>query len=1326
MRALIDTGAKRNCINHKLMRRLRLPLGINQGKCLYGANNNRIPVLATMDIDITINGLKLTSTFDVIDNLSYDVILGMDIMTKNNAVIDLAEGIVSFQNDLVVATIQNNGNKPIARIKNLYSITIKPNSRAFIPCRIDKRYRWQISMIESLDNLCTKNLAMARAVVNPKSCNIMCEVMNPSGRPIFLKKGYPIGRIEPVVVNEGKDDNANIETEQRSTQQQAPRASEEILKEMGVTLQEDQMTAEELTIMTEFLVANKDMFSQGMSDLPGSDLVKHRIETGDAQPIKQRAYRTSPAEQTEIMKQTQEMLKLGVIKPSISPWSSPIVLVIKKDKTHRFCVDFRKLNAVTRPEFCMLPTFDSVVDEMADKQPKCFSIIDMKNGFWQVKLDEETAHKTAFSVQGQGQYQFCRLPFGMLNSSFVFQNLMQTVLQNLLFKYTLVYIDDCLVYSKNMQEHREHLNEVFRRFRQANLRLNGKKCQFGVKQVPYLGYILTGEGIKMDESKVELMKDFPQPKSVRELKSWLGLTGFYRRFIKSYAAIVQPMHNLLKKDIPFLWNSDCETAFQLLKEKLTTAPILRYPDFSKSFTLLTDASYSSISFILTQEDEGKFGHPVAYGGRSLTAAERNYSVSQIELLAILCGCRHFHPYLAGRRFKVITDHVSLKYLETLKMSSGRLARWSLFLMAYDMEVVHVAGKSHLIADAISRVEHDPKYTKEDVEEQFEDLLTITEGEEKSYERFTYNPMRGRQPICIELENEESELKEDNTEIVAEIETEETEMVSFDAEDIAPLQRTCPEFRQIMAYIEKGILPTNAHEARSVIAKSETYEMIDNRLHHIWEPKDRHLIELKPRINQLCIPRSLREEIIQGYHHNNCHVGFDRTYASIKESYYWPNLYTDVYNVINGCENCQRSKKLPNKKVKPLDPTKPVQVMDRINIDIIGPLPQSEPDKFKFILVVIESLSRFPILIPLVSQKAEYIAEALYTKVFSLLGVPLQITSDLGKNLTSKVLQSLFSMFKIKHRTTSAHHQAGNSRCENYNRSILQAFRLHCTEQNQWPKYLPMIEYSYRSTTAITTTKLTPYEILFGGRKMRLAVDTKFQTPKNMNEDAETFIESLKKRMEIVDKMAREKTEETSQKSKHYYDRNAKEPEFKQGDKCWLQDMNRSIGVNKKMCKNYIGPYIITEKCTSGSYRLRHAITDKPIPHTVHADHLKAFVEEASIYPETRRSKATEEKAGNVLPRLRAQDKNQENDTSQQDIVETGIKSSTDVTQIPKKQGNEYYGFKKLLTRRKVGQKWHYKILWEDDTTSWEPAENVTLAAKQEFVRTHKPRKQRRY
>jgi hypothetical protein len=434
-----------------------------------------------------------------------------------------------------------------------------------------------------------------------------------------------------------------------------------------------------------------------------TDLYKHKIYTEDVPPIHQKAFRTSIAEDRIIKAEIDKGLEMGLIRPSKSPWASPVVLVKKKNGKTRFCVDYRKLNSITKEDKYPLPLIDEIIDYLGGSQ--WFSTMDLASGYWQVEIDEPDKEKTAF-ITKYGLYEYNVMPFGLYNALATFQRLMNTVLEGTIWKYTMDYIDDINVYSKTWEDHLKHLRDVLERLRKAKLKINAEKCHFCTQEAHFLGHVVGTHGVAPDPEKIEKVDKYPAPKCLREVRSFLGLAGYYRKFIKDYSKKAKPLTNLTQKERPFEWTNDQQEAFEELKKSLTSQPVLKYPDFEKEFTLMTDASNIAIGAVLTQRDDQGKEHPIAYHSKGLSGCEKNWDTTNLEAFAVVNAVGKFRHYLHGRKFKIITDHSALLWiLNTDKSANPKHIRWRLKLQDYNFEIIHRQGKYNSVPDALSRIDY---------------------------------------------------------------------------------------------------------------------------------------------------------------------------------------------------------------------------------------------------------------------------------------------------------------------------------------------------------------------------------------------------------------------------------------------------------------------------------------------------------------------------------------------------------------------------------------------------------------------------------------------
>ena len=432
---------------------------------------------------------------------------------------------------------------------------------------------------------------------------------------------------------------------------------------------------EDIPVVCEYM----DVFPDDLPGMPPDRDIEFVIELqpGTA-PISKRPYRMPPKELAELKIQLQELLDKGYIRPSSSPWGCPALFVKKKDGSLRLCVDYRPLNAVTIKNKYPLPRIDVLFDQLAGA--KVFSKIDLRSGYHQIKIRPSDIPKIAFSTR-YGLYEYLVMSFGLTNAPAYFMYLMNSVFMSELDKFVVVFIDDILIYSKNKEEHAEHLRIVLQRLRDHKLYAKFSKCEFWLDSVKFLGHTISSKGISVDPSKVQEVMDWQTPKSAHQIRSFLGLAGYYRRFIPDFSRIAKPMTELLKKGVKFVWSEACEKAFHTLREHLTSAPVLAQPDNSKPYEVYCDASGTGLGCVLMQENR-----VIAYASRALRPHEKNYPTHDLELAAVVHALKIWRHYLMGNRCNIFTDHKSLKYIFTQADLNMRQRRWLELIKDYDLEV----------------------------------------------------------------------------------------------------------------------------------------------------------------------------------------------------------------------------------------------------------------------------------------------------------------------------------------------------------------------------------------------------------------------------------------------------------------------------------------------------------------------------------------------------------------------------------------------------------------------------------------------------------------
>nr|AAV32173.1 putative polyprotein [Oryza sativa Japonica Group] len=448
------------------------------------------------------------------------------------------------------------------------------------------------------------------------------------------------------------------------------------------TVEKNLRKLEDIPIVSEY----PEVFPEDLTTMPPKREIEFRIDLAPGTaPIYKRPYRMAANELAEVKKQVDEQLQKGYIRPSTSPWGAPVIFVEKKDKTKRMCVDYRALNEVTIKNKYPLPRIDDLFDQL--KGAKVFSKIDLRSGYHQLRIREEDIPKTAFTTR-YGLYECTVMSFGLTHAPAFFMNLMNKVFMEFLDKFVVVFIDDILIYSKSEEEHEQHLRLVLEKLKEHQLYAKFSKCDFWLTEVKFLGHVITAQGVAVDPSNVESVTKWTPPKTMSQIRSFLGLAGYYRRFIENFSRIARPMTQLLKKDEKFKWTAECDKSFEELKKKLVSAPVLILPDQMKDFQVYCDASRHGLGCVLMQE-----GRVVAYASRQLRPHEGNYPTHDLELAAVVHALKIWRHYLIGNRCEVYTDHKNLNL---------RQRRWLELIKDYDMSIHYHPGKANVVADALSR------------------------------------------------------------------------------------------------------------------------------------------------------------------------------------------------------------------------------------------------------------------------------------------------------------------------------------------------------------------------------------------------------------------------------------------------------------------------------------------------------------------------------------------------------------------------------------------------------------------------------------------------
>jgi len=1167
LQAFIDTGSQVTLIKKEAVAHLSPRKSFIAHRGLRGVAGKELPVIEELDVEVRlISGKRLIHRVIVVDAVSFpgDLLVGVDLLRRVHYKIihdaDTQDAYLHLDNEVyplqyekgeslgLVSFLQPTVKPPVVRLAPCCKTVCPAHTGMYVTCSISPCFSGKSVLISS----CTTALDIPRTLVIPQRDRCSVFVVNLTAKPVTLRNGSHFCVAEEVdVFNavETKDDlfserAAAVDLDSHKEVPDFDWEEDEFDKEHGLQLADDSQVDDLFCVLpgsdtvgridaaleasaiaesalieadSEEIVAGpslghlnskkreqlKEVFAKFPSLFSGDKTqvglvpgVTHKIVTGDASPLCTRQWRMPESAKEKIRKECDDMLKAGIIEPSTSPWLSPVVLVKKKDGSLRFCVDYRNLNSVTVADTYPLPRIDELVDELRDTQ--VFSLLDSRSAYWSVAVEPSDKPKTAFS-DGYRLFQFRRMPFGLSTAPTTFQRTMNVVLSPVLGRHTLAYLDDVVVYSPDFNSHLIQLEETLKILNDAGFKLNLAKCEFAVQEFRFLGFKVTPEGILPDPEKVRSIVDMTPPRNAKGVRRFLGATGFFRKHIPKYAAIAAPLTQLTRKDQSFRWGTLEQEAFQSLKDKLASAPILQKPRFNDPFEVHTDASQLAIGACLMQRDAHGNPSAVAYFSRKLRGAETRYSATDAEALAVVEGVRAFDPYIYGRQFTVYTDHRPLVYVFTRKTKSARMSRWAYELSHYQFQITYKQGVQHKVPDMLSRsvgqidlADVDPTAMRE---EQLKDSLLL----------------------------------------------------------------------EIIEYLEERSLPK-----RKLPLALDEFSLQNGVLYHIRELPG-HVV------HQLVVPRSLRAAALKLAHDSAfaSHPGVFRTYQKLRDLFYFPNMLRDVKSYVASCATCQRRKGTPHRA--PLAAAPEVSApFEKVSADLVDC--GLSTAGYRYILVLIDHLTRFLQLIPVPSKEAEVVAEAYINDFLTIFGPPRLLQTDGGCEFTNRLFTQVCSIVKTKTHLTIACHPQANGMVERSNKVVKEALAT-LTERHplEWHQYVPQVRLALNSAFHRSVGDQPLYLLMghHGHFPVGLSNDVTFAT-----DAAKEFHDSLQEARYIAIETSRRARETWA---RNYNKRGRKAPEMVVGSLILFRNFRRLTGPRRTLGSRWDGPARIMKRVGPVTY-----------------------------------------------------------------------------------------------------------------------------------------------
>ena len=886
-------------------------------------------------------------------------------------------------------------------------------------------------------------ILVARALVDTRG-PIPVRLVNLTDAPVIIPPGCVLGELSPVSQDQVPmtSESANIrnvtldpDSHQSSSrgaegglagEDKSPTSVPEHLQELYHETCRHVNSPSVRQRLAGLLVRRQRVFARNCTDLGSFTKIKHEINTNGAAPVRERVRRTPRGFEGEEEKCLQEQLQAGVIRPSPTAWAAPTVLVRKSDGTVRWCIDYRSLNDRSVKDAYPLPRIDMCFDSLGGV--RYFSTLDLQSGYWQIKVEEADIHKTAF-ITKYGLFECIKMPFGLCSAPSTFQRCMELVFRGLQWCTLLIYLDDIIILGRTMEENLDRLDEALGRLEEANLKLKPSKCKLLQQEVLFLGHIVSADGVRPNPKLVESICSWEPPKDRRGVQRFLGLCNYYRRFVPDFSVVANPLTDLTSKSKEFEWTASVHQAFEKLKVALSSAPVLSFPLPSGDYILDTNASDVGVGGVLSQDQNG-VEWVIAFSSKKLNKQQRRYCVTPRELLAVVTFLREFRVHLLAREFTIRTDHSSLTWLLRFKEPQGQLARWLEYIFQFKFRIIHRPGKKHGNADALSRA---PTLYEESWCEEYLAGIALESlpcggcpyctrrHEEWSdfHENVDVVPLTAGGGACRQVTTRSQAKASQCGNVTDTTSASQTPTPSwipgYDPAQLRAAQLEDADLHQVHRWMDLGRRPSRdeavslSPAARSYWLNLENLRRVDGVLYLNWVSNQ----GLPDRL-RLLVPRHLRTEVLTFCHDSlfSGHMGVHRTVKKVKQRFHWPGLSKDVKVHICSCATCNANR-MPYQRFRAaLVGFRVGAPLDRVGIDLIGPLPVTEKGN-RYLLVIVDYFTRWAEAFPLPDQQAETVAKTFVHEFVCRYGAPLELHSDQGRNFECPVPRSLSAVWNCQ-------------------------------------------------------------------------------------------------------------------------------------------------------------------------------------------------------------------------------------------------------------------------------------------------------------------------
>ncbi len=1205
---MFDSGSARSFIKKStLTRTSHLPINYKNSRPYFLADGNTtFQVIGTVKIFIEVNQLQTSMVVSVVESLCVDCILGMDYIDKYqvNLLYKHKQVQIHAYSKQVNVSMENQIDDVSILCRVLNPVYINPYQERRVKIVLEVS-SGQILFIPTANLIQQQGLISSQSLITVNNHVAWISVYNSTEMIQRLRRDFIIGIATPFQSLDFISTIFDSQTAGEFDVDQANGLTSISEQHIGNLLEhvQDQQQRNELQRM---LRKHHQLFDDTRATI-AQTTIPHVICTGDNPPPASRPYPQTREKQKATFEIVQQMLRDKQIRPSHSQYAAPVLLIKKRDDSYRFVVDYRKLNNITVQDRFPLPNIEQTLQAVAGH--RYYSKLDLHAGYFQIPIREDDKHKTAF-ITVHGLYEFNVLAQGLKNSPPSFQRIMSSLLLPCR-QFSLVYLDDILIYSDSFEQHLQHLNQVLAILNKHKFQLNPRKCEVMRTTIDYLGHTINITGIKPLQDRIEAILAIPQPKTLKQANAFIGAIGWYRKFVKNFAEMAAPIlavTNLTSKNkYKFKWDARQRQAFDDLKAAITSEPLfLTYPDPELPLILSTDASELCVGGILYQEIDG-IRRNIYFHSQILPKAQQKWPTIEKEALAIYHCTRRMRLYLLGREFIVQTDHCPLRDMHKKPINNRRVDRISLVLQQYDIkEVRHVAGKCNCMADYLSRypcqVEDDDEFLDPD----FGIIPSVTSGMHdnglktsiphiSSLVGAVMTRAQVRANVEQQVVNQENDSdfgtvtvddpprqeeghESDVETVTGDDHPPQEEGHDFDVNTIADVQKEDTECRERMVECER-----DSNKGNYVVEDGILYRVIK-----------RGMFTKK----LLVVPMVMVNRLLKAYHDSPWagHFGFQRTYMKLQDKYWWSNMKTSIGNYIQSCIRCQRfnvNRQKPPGLLHPIEsPSGPFQF---IGIDFSGPFPVT-PQGNKYVLAITDYFSKWVVAIPLPSQTAQVTAEALYEHYICIYGIPIRILSDQGTHFNNQLMSAFTKVLGCQHIKSTPYHPQTNGAIERFNSTFeRQLAKLTDQEVNDWDMHLKSIVFAY-NTGQHATTKFSPYQLQFGREPRlppdRLPTSCEFYKPND-------YFYYFKRTIQIYQQYACENMKRNQQIYKQQFDKNRKDIFLKVGD----QVLQRFPNSKTKLSALYSHPMIVIDQ-RYPTYWVKDLSNQKV--HQVHVSQLRQF------------------------------------------------------------------------------------------------------------------------